>query len=107
MSYDRCLNEARKLKKHLEAQGLQVSIELQRDAKGTWDFWSKRLNMSHHVASYRSHGLTPFLWLVKKGRSDVPAHCATGTWVGTTSTASSPWVSRTIPAPVAPSRSMG
>ena len=78
MSYDRCLTEARKLKKHLEAQGLQVSIELQRDAKGTWDFWSKRLNMSHHVASYRSQGLTPFLWLVKKGRPDVPGPLCNG-----------------------------
>ena len=64
MTYAKCLAEAQRLKGFIEARGIRVSIELRPDARGTWDFIPKRFEMSHHVASYRSQGLTPFLWLV-------------------------------------------
>lgn len=78
MTYAECMAEAKLLKGFLEKRGVRVSIELQTDAKGTWSFWSKRLEMSHHVVSRPSQGNTPFLRLVKKGRPDVPGPLCNG-----------------------------
>lgn len=79
MSYAVAMLEARKLKAHLEAQGIRVSIELQPGVAGSGWYDDRKIGvLSHHVASRRTMGLTPFLALVKKGRTDVPGPLCNG-----------------------------
>ncbi|PYG00148.1 hypothetical protein SAMN05216184_10487 [Georgenia satyanarayanai] len=80
LTKDQAVAEARRLKKHLERHGVKVSIELQRGAgdSGYWGHDWHRAEMSHHVVSRRSQGTTPLLFLVKKGRPDVPGPLCNG-----------------------------
>lgn len=70
LTYEQSLARARQLKARIEAYGVPVSIELQRGS-GNSKYWGHdwfAAEMSHHVASRRSQGATPFLSLVKNGR---------------------------------------
>lgn len=78
MSREAALDRARDLKGHLQAFGVPVSIELQTGRSGGWNALKPHANLGHHVASRRSQGLTPFLWLVKEGRSDVTGPLCNG-----------------------------
>ena len=69
---------AKALKRELTALGVPVSIELRTGRTGGWNGLNPYANFGHHVASRRSQGLTPFLKLVKVGRSDVPGPLANG-----------------------------
>lgn len=80
MSYTRALERAQRLRHHLHEAGIErVSIELV-EGRG-WRSWNSEhfvASMGHHIVSRRSQGLTPFLWLVKAGRSDLPGPICNG-----------------------------
>lgn len=83
MSQTEAIARARDLKASLLDHGVrQVSIELVRGRpagpNGGW--WDERFvgTLGHHIVSRRSQGQTPFLWLVKAGRSDLPGPICNG-----------------------------
>lgn len=82
MSRSGALARAYDLRDELQARGVQVSIELQQGRPGTPNdrWYDTRFigSMGHHTVSSRSNGLTPVLWLVKAGRSDVPGPLCNG-----------------------------
>lgn len=82
MSRDRALAEARVLKGFLEARGVRVSIELVEGTRKPSGWFLPpgqfRVEMSHHIVSVRTQGLTPFLHLVKVGRPDVKGPLCNG-----------------------------
>jgi hypothetical protein len=78
VSREAALVRARGLRDHLQDFGVPVSIELQTGRSGGWNGLYPYANLGHHVASRASQGDTPFLWLVKEGRSDVPGPLCNG-----------------------------
>ena len=78
MSREEAMARAQRLKTLIEEYGIRCSIELQTGRSGGWNGLHPHGNLGHHVASRRSQGLTPFLWLVKAGRSDVPGPLCNG-----------------------------
>jgi hypothetical protein len=80
MSEDRARTEAAQLKTLLGKHGVRASIELQigRPNVSGSDWWTpKQVSMNHHTAGPAT-GLTPTLWLVKHGRSDLPGPLCNG-----------------------------
>lgn len=83
MSYNGALSEARDLRDYLQDRGVKTSIELIQGRPTSiqpsrWHNRSFRGALAHHIVSYRYQGTTPFLYLVKKGRVDVPGPLANG-----------------------------
>lgn len=78
MSRTRAMARAHDLRDELRALNVDVSIELMPGRSGGWDGMRPFANLGHHVASRRSQGLTPFLSLVKRGRSDLPGPLCNG-----------------------------
>jgi hypothetical protein len=72
------LARAHDLRDHLHALNVTTSIELITGRSGGWNGLKPVANLGHHVASRRSQGLTPFLHLVKVGRSDLSGPLANG-----------------------------
>lgn len=80
MTYAKALSEAKVLKEALLDHGVRkVSIELV-VGRGTAGYYSGThvASMGHHIVSKRSQGDTPFLWLCKKGRVDLPGPICNG-----------------------------
>lgn len=78
MSYSSGLAEAKKLKSIMNKHGVKCSIELVPSTRGSYNKITKRGVLSHHTASYRRQGATPFLSMVKKGRTGVPGPLSNG-----------------------------
>lgn len=79
MSRATALTKARRLKEIVQGKyGVRTSIELMTGRTGSWDNNAFIGDLGHHVVSRRSQGSTPFLWLVKQGRSDVPGPLSNG-----------------------------
>lgn len=78
MSRTQAMARAHDLRDELQALNVNVSIELQTGRSGGWNGGRFVANLGHHVASRRSQGLTPFLSLIKRGRSDLPGPLANG-----------------------------
>ena len=75
MSRDRAVREARKIKRLVEAKGVECVIDLKAGRPAPWDDWwcpYFKAKLGHHVVSRRSHGSTPFYRLVRDGRSGLP-----------------------------------
>jgi len=74
MTYDQALSEAQKMQAEFRKVDVPCSIELV-PGRGSdpWGIPRKYLRMHHHTASYYVPGgnMTPLLYLVKVGRSDV------------------------------------
>lgn len=75
MTRERAIAEAGKIKRLVQAKGVEAVIDLKpgRPWAGN-DWWSPHFigHLGHHVVSRRSQGLTPFYHLVRNGRSDLP-----------------------------------
>ncbi len=79
-SYDTAVGAAQILKGYLEKHGVRVSVELQNGARAKYGWYNPLhfAELSHHTATRRSMGSTPALYVVKRGRSDVPGPLANG-----------------------------
>jgi hypothetical protein len=81
MTYSVALSEAQKMQAEFRKVGVPCSIELV-PGRGAdpWGVPRKYLRMHHHTASYYVPGgnMTPLLYLVKVGRSDVVGPLANG-----------------------------
>lgn len=79
---DSALAKARELKRVMLSYGVpQVSIELlpgRPNSYGDWDALHVVTEMSHHTVSRFGTNLTPCLWLIKNGRSDLPGPLSNG-----------------------------
>ena len=82
MSQTEAIARAQVLKEALLDHGVKaVSIELvQGRGPSAHPWWTDTFvgSLGHHIVSRRSQGLTPFLWLVKQGRSDLPGPICNG-----------------------------
>lgn len=80
MTYSQAVARANVLREALLDHGVRkVSIELvQGRGSGGWSDTRFVGTLGHHIVSRRSQGLTPFLNLVKKGRSDLPGPICNG-----------------------------
>lgn len=82
MSTAAALAEARVLKGFMQRHGVACSIELVEGTRKPEQWLNPvgrfRVEMSHHIVSRRSQGLTPFLHLVKVGRPDVKGPLCNG-----------------------------
>jgi hypothetical protein len=83
VSRTEALAHADRLRESLLDHGVKkVSIELVQGRPGgpndAW--WTTTFvgSLGHHIVSRRSQGLTPFLWLVKQGRADLPGPICNG-----------------------------
>lgn len=82
MTVAECQEGAVRLRNIMNKYGVTCSIELQ-EGRGLdpWLFPWKPLRMQHHTATHYNGptgNLTPALWTVKHGRSDVPGPLANG-----------------------------